>query len=188
MALSGPFRLRDLVRDKTGFTVRPEVPTGVLYPYAGSTAPSGYLLCDGSAISRTTYSALFAVLSTTYGAGDGSTTFNLPDCRGRMPVGAGNDGTAANNATRTRGDKGGDTRMPTHNHSITDPGHVHTYGVYGGSFSGGGAAASNFTPYGLAENRSTSNNSTNITGTNNQGSGTGENMPPFVVTNYIIKT
>lgn len=63
--------------------------TGMIFPYAGSSAPTGFLLCDGSAISRTTYAGLFAVISTTYGVGDGSTTFNIPDLRGSMIVGAG---------------------------------------------------------------------------------------------------
>ena len=58
--------------------------TGMVSPYAGSVAPAGWLICDGSAISRTTYSALFAVIGTTYGAGDGSTTFNLPDFTNRV--------------------------------------------------------------------------------------------------------
>jgi microcystin-dependent protein len=55
--------------------------------FAGSTAPTGWLLCDGTAVSRTTYSDLFAITSTTYGVGDGSTTFNLPNLKGRVPVG-----------------------------------------------------------------------------------------------------
>lgn len=63
------------------------VPTGAILPYGGATAPTNYLLCDGSAVSRTTYSALFAVLSTNYGVGDGSTTFNLPNLKGRFPLG-----------------------------------------------------------------------------------------------------
>lgn len=62
-------------------------PVGTIQAYAGSTAPTGYLVADGSAVSRTTYAALFAVIGTTYGAGDGSTTFNLPDLRGRTAVG-----------------------------------------------------------------------------------------------------
>ena len=62
---------------------------GVVSPYAGSSAPSGWLICDGSAVSRTTYASLFAITSTTFGVGDGSTTFNLPDLRSRIPVGAG---------------------------------------------------------------------------------------------------
>jgi microcystin-dependent protein len=62
---------------------------GVLMPYAGATAPSGYLLCDGAAVSRTIYAALFTAIGTAYGAGDGSTTFNVPDLRGRVPVAKG---------------------------------------------------------------------------------------------------
>ena len=56
---------------------------GMVIPYAGTSAPSGWLLCDGSAISRTTYSALFSAIGTTYGVGDGSSTFNLPNFQGR---------------------------------------------------------------------------------------------------------
>src|SRR5947209_3792877 len=63
------------------------VPTGSLLPFAGTAAPTGYLLCDGSAVSRTTEAALFAVIGTAYGKGDGSTTFNLPDMRGRAAFG-----------------------------------------------------------------------------------------------------
>lgn len=63
-------------------------PPGMLAPYAGKTAPEGWLLCDGSAVSRTAYAALFAVIGTTYGVGNGSTTFTLPDLRGRVAAGA----------------------------------------------------------------------------------------------------
>lgn len=62
---------------------------GAIQMYGGSSAPTGWLLCDGSAVSRTTFAALFAILSTTYGAGDTTTTFNVPDMRGRVPVGVG---------------------------------------------------------------------------------------------------
>lgn len=64
-------------------------PAGVISAYAGSSAPSGWLMCDGSAVSRTTYATLFAIISTTYGVGDGSTTFNLPFLNGRSIIGAG---------------------------------------------------------------------------------------------------
>ena len=63
--------------------------TGEIKMYGGASAPTGWLLCDGSAVSRTTYAPLFAVIGTTYGIGDNSTTFNLPDGRGKVPVGAG---------------------------------------------------------------------------------------------------
>jgi microcystin-dependent protein len=56
-------------------------------PYAGSSAPTGWLLCNGAAVSRTTYADLFTAISTTFGTGDGSTTFNLPDCTGRVIAG-----------------------------------------------------------------------------------------------------
>jgi microcystin-dependent protein len=64
-------------------------PVGMISPYAGSTPPTGWLLCDGAAVSRTTYASLFTITSTTYGVGDGTTTFNVPDLRGRVPMGAG---------------------------------------------------------------------------------------------------
>lgn len=64
------------------------VPPGAVIPYAGSSAPDGWLLCDGRTVSRTTYAALFAVIGATYGAGDGKSTFALPDLRGRVTAGA----------------------------------------------------------------------------------------------------
>jgi microcystin-dependent protein len=73
------------------------VPTGAIMPFAMNTAPSGWLAANGSAVSRTTYAALFAAIGTTYGAGDGSTTFTLPDLRGYFVRGSGtnSDGVAA---------------------------------------------------------------------------------------------
>lgn len=65
------------------------IPTGAVFPFAGITAPEGFLFCDGSAVSRVTYSKLLAVIGVTYGSGDGSTTFNLPDYRETVLVGAG---------------------------------------------------------------------------------------------------
>lgn len=65
------------------------VPTGAILPYGASSAPANYLLCDGSEVSRSTYSTLFGVISTTYGTGDGSTTFTLPDLRSSFPLGSG---------------------------------------------------------------------------------------------------
>ena len=68
-----------------------QIPTGVILPFSGSTVPEGYLLCNGSAISRSTYAQLFEAIGTIYGAGDGSTTFNLPDLRDRFIEGAGSN-------------------------------------------------------------------------------------------------
>jgi len=84
------------------------VPTGMTTPFAGSAAPTGWLLCDGSAVSRTTYAALFAVIASAYGSGDGSTTFNVPDLKGMFIRGlmdvanvTGSGSAASNNATFT---------------------------------------------------------------------------------------
>ena len=131
---------------------------GEVREWAGSTLPSGFLYCDGSAVSRTTYADLFAVISTTYGVGDGSTTFNLPDCRGRATAGKDNMdntvGTGGGDAGRlTSGGSGidGDTlgasggtethtlstaELSSHTHTISDPGHDHDVAYKGGS--GGG--------------------------------------------------
>jgi hypothetical protein len=102
----------------------PLVPAGSVMAFAGSTAPEGWLLCDGrsTGILRTTYANLFAVLGTTYGSGDGSTTFNLPDMRSRMPVGAGAGTGLTSRALATTG--GAESvviasgNLPTHTHSI----------------------------------------------------------------------
>ncbi len=97
------------------------VPVGVMPDFAGTVAPAGWLLCDGTAVSRTTYARLFAVIGEEWGPGDASTTFNLPDFRRRTPVGSGGSGTATlGNAV---GDVGGSetnvlaiTNMPAHTH------------------------------------------------------------------------
>lgn len=117
------------------------VPVGAVNMWVTGTAPSGWLLCQGQAVSRSTYSALFSVLGTTYGAGDASTTFNLPDLRGRVPMGAGtgrNVADSANLTARTLGAKVSDTEsttltsshIPEHAHTINH-GHGNTLGVSG---------------------------------------------------------
>lgn len=89
-----------------------DTPAGTILPYAGTTAPSGYLLCNGSAVSRTTYATLYGVIGSTFGSGDGSTTFNLPDLRGRFLRGldssAGNDPDAGSRTAMTTGGNTGD--------------------------------------------------------------------------------
>lgn len=104
-------------------------PVGKIDMYAGATAPTGWLLCKGQAVSRTTYSALFAIIGTTYGAGNGSSTFNIPDMRNRVPVGAGdtynlNDAGGSDTISYTPqssdGNVGNHTitaaQIPSHNH------------------------------------------------------------------------
>lgn len=79
--------------------VAAQFPIGSVTMFAGASAPTGYLLCDGSAVSRTTYAALFALIASTYGPGDGSTTFNVPDFRGRFPLGTGTGNQAGASGT-----------------------------------------------------------------------------------------
>lgn len=107
------------------------VPIGAIFSFPLETPPTGYLVCDGSAVSRTTYANLFALLGTTYGAGDGSTTFNLPDYRGKFlrgyDNGAGNDPDAATRQDRgdgTTGDAVGTLQfgeMESHFHQVDPP-------------------------------------------------------------------
>lgn len=96
------------------------LPTGVILPFGAAAAPTGYILCNGAAISRTTYAALFGVIGDAYGVGDGSTTFNLPDLQGGVPVGIGASGVVA------LGDVGGAQEhtlvvgeMPAHTHNVS---------------------------------------------------------------------
>lgn len=108
-------------------------PTGTVNIFAGSTAPDGWLLCKGQAVSRTTYADLFAVIGTTYGAGNGSTTFTLPDLQGRAAIGSGTyyKEETSEGATYTLGEADGEmehqlstTEMPSHTH--TQNAHTHT--------------------------------------------------------------
>lgn len=169
------------VQDATG----PIMPVGAVLPYAGSSAPTGWLFCYGQAVSRTTYSALFTALSTTYGVGDGSTTFNLPDLRGRVVAGKDDmGGTSANRLTDQSGGLNGDTlgdtggsethtlteaEMPTHDHDSPSGNFLLSgaVGTPGAGGSGGGSASA--------------------TATAGSG-GAHNNVQPTIILNYIIKT
>jgi microcystin-dependent protein len=152
------------------------VVTGSIQMWPTVTAPTGYLLCTGTAISRSTYAALFAVIGTTFGVGDGSTTFNLPNYTNRMPYGT------------TLGATGGsaDAIVVSHSHTITDPGHLHSLG-YNVPVLSGGAGWGN-TGGGSTVITQTQTATTGITGTNTTGaSGTNANLPPYLGINFIIK-
>lgn len=106
-------------KNDAGFVQDLMLPPGVIMPYAGASAPNGWLICDGSAISRTDYAALFDVIGTQFGAGDGSTTFNIPNTKGRTAVGIDTGQTEFD----TRGETGGakthtltQNQMPSHTH------------------------------------------------------------------------
>ena len=171
----------------------PVPPVGVISAFAGSTAPIGYLLCDGSAVSRTTYSALYAIIGTTFGTGNGSTTFNLPDLRSKMIVGVGQGSGLTNRTLASTGGIESKTlsisEMPSHNHTITDPGHTHSQTTVNDDFNNSGGNPPGFTADG-AGSRTWTNISSNTTGItiNSTGGGTAFSvMNPFLALNYIIK-
>jgi microcystin-dependent protein len=188
------------------------LPAGMLIQYAGSVPPEGWLICDGRAVSRSEYSKLFAAIGSMYGAGDGSTTFNLPDMRGRMPLGADNmGGLAAGRVSMPEGSVIGASageekhvlsanEMPQHNHTFNMH-HANSFGRYVDIVAAGG------TPILAVYSRTIGG-----TGTASQyncvrdsmdpefykplsnsaiaNSGNGDahnNMPPFVTMNFIIK-
>lgn len=98
------------------------VKIGEVIAYAGSTAPAGFIICDGAAVSRSVYGALFSLIGTTYGAGDGSTTFNVPNLKGRVIVGY-NSGDADFD---TIGEVGGAMAVDiSHTHTVNS--HTHTF-------------------------------------------------------------
>ncbi len=159
------------------------MPTGSIMPFAGSSAPTGYLLCNNTPISRSTYSALFALVGTTYGAGDGSSTFNIPDLRGRVIAGQDDmGGASANRLTGQTGGVDGDILggsggAETHTLSIAQmPAHTHTLqngvGTKTNSFDSGTHVASD------------ASGNTGSVG----GGGAHNNVQPTIILNYIIKT
>jgi len=157
-------------------------PSGVVSPYAGTTAPSGWLLCYGQAINRTTYAALFTAISTTYGVGDGSTTFNVPDLRGRVVAGQDDmGGTSANRLTDKSGGLDGDTLGDTggsETHILTvDELASHTHTLTGISTDDSGTSTVELG----ATGPSTIN--TGSTGSNTAHN----NVQPTIILNYIIK-
>lgn len=170
------------------------VPTGTVVAYVGATAPAGWLFCFGQAVSRTTYSALLAVIGGAFGAGDLTTTFNVPDLRGRVPLGRDNmGGTPANRVTAAQsgvsasdlGAIGGSQLLHGHSHGITDPGHTHS--TTGNFATDTGAEEVAAFGVGLGSGSGVNTATTGIS-VNTAGAGSSQNIPPVQVLNYIIKT
>lgn len=181
------------------------VPIGAQMAYAGGAAPGGWLLCYGQQVSRTTYALLFAIISTTYGIGDGATTFNLPDKRGRVSIGTDNmGGSAANRITSavcslngtTQGAAGGsqlsqaDTITSSSSAvSVLTPGSVNvnnaTISVYGGpnvETVQAAGSTQNYPVLGASVSTSVTTSSTSSL------TGTTQNVQPSQVDNWIIFT
>jgi microcystin-dependent protein len=219
-------------------------PTGSITMFAGAAAPTGHLLCDGSPVSRSTYSALFDVIGTTYGVGNNVDTFNLPNLKGRVPVGLDPEDTSFDARGETGGAKSHTltaTEMPVHthvqnSHAHTGVPHTHTQDAHdhpNDAHSHGSATLTGFVTYGTVGRTrvaagttsdriaitatdtaqlgifntvtaDATNNSHTLTGSNNestqtinsatavnQNAGSGgahNNLQPYIVLNYIIKT
>lgn len=178
-AAAGKFLKADGTYEVPSGTAQEE--TGVVKMWPTGTAPSGYLLCDGTAVSRTTYAALFAVVSTTFGAGDGSTTFNLPNFVGRMPVGVDAGATRIAGAASI-GATGGAQYLQNHVHS----------GASVSMSTGAPSAVSTQFLVGAGDTAGSSGHTHSVSGTTgntgNPTSATVSQMNPFLAINFIIKT
>ena len=169
------------------------IPTGTIVPWSSSSVPTGFLECNGAAVSRSTYAALFAIVSTTYGAGDGASTFNLPDLQDNVAVSKSNNkalaSTGGANTVASTGNVGGSTANAT----LTEAqlaSHDHNMPSGPGPWGGGGSNNTTQQPGGSTRN------------TQNAGSGQGHShnmsatftgdatsvLQPYLTVLYVIKT
>jgi len=177
-ALDANGNLKDSGENIVSLAQRDAPPVGSITMYGGFSAPSGWLYCNGQNVSRTTFANLFSAIGTTFGNGDGSTTFNLPDLRDRFPLGDNSNGGAdagrVDNFNTGLGDAGGadehqltEAEMPSHNHPSRFTGPT--------SAEGGGKARTSY----AGETQSSFNAG---------GDQPHNNMPPFLAVSFIIKT
>ena len=157
------------------------VPAGNVSATARVSAPAGWLLCDGSAVSRSTYEGLFTAISTTYGAGDGTTTFNVPNLKGRVPAGVDSGQTEFD----TLGDTGG---AKTHTHPLSDAGQAQISGEGGFIYTG-----RTYTSFTAARKNGVSSDardasSRTVSAPLQGATDSSSTLPPYIALNYIVKT
>jgi microcystin-dependent protein len=169
-------------------------PIGSVTTFAGTASPSNkWAICDGTAVSRTTYATLFSVIGTTYGVGNGSTTFNLPNLKGRTIVGVDASQTEFDALGETGGAKSvtltsAQSGLPAHSHGITDPGHAHYLNwlnnVNVANFAGAYGSVGSNAP------GTTFHSTTGISINNNTAANAAEahtNLQPYIALNYLIR-
>jgi microcystin-dependent protein len=195
--VSGDMRITGDIINPTGWIN----PVGSITMYGGSSAPNGWFLCDGGAISRTTYNRLFTVIGTTFGNGDGVSTFNLPNLTNRFPANYGALGATGGSATATLAT----ANLPAHTHTVTslpttsngDHNHTFTVNITESSNSNGDSGNpkwgsgnnNNGTPayYGTTDNAGSHTHTVSGT-TDSTGSGSSFSiLPPYISLNFIIK-
>lgn len=152
------------------------IPTGLITPFGGASAPDGFLLCDGANVSRTTYADLFAVIGTNYGNGDGSSTFGLPNLKGRVPVGLDTGQTEFN----TLGKNGGTKSETLVQNQLPASFNLNT------STSNNRAGSVTGVRLGYGSDSDVANR--NYSFTNSGGSQPINNIQPYLTANYIIKS
>jgi len=161
--------------------IKKSYPAGSISMYAGSTAPTGYLLCDGSAVSRTTYADLFTAIGTTYGTGDGSTTFNVPNVKGKVPVGR----DSADTSFDTLGETGGAKEVTLTAAQSGVPAHKHPFTTVKSAVM---PTTTTDLPSGYNPNNTGTGTAYTSNNTATNASSSHTNLQPYIVFNYIIKT
>lgn len=149
------------------------MPAGTITLFAGTTIPNGWFLCDGSEVSRTKYSDLFNAIGTTYGSGNGSTTFNLPNLKGKVPVGLDNSDSNFNTLGLTGGEKTHTltvSEMPNHSHKVR--------------YTGTGANGTKGGMSGTSVDATPNYNSALVA--YEGGSQAHNNLQPYITMNYLI--
>ncbi|CAF2041113.1 unnamed protein product [Rotaria magnacalcarata] len=172
------------------------IPAGSILAFGGQNIPNGWLLCNGNALHRQKFISLFKAISTMYGEGDGISTFNLPDLRGRVVVGAGQGLRLSNRELAATFGAEQHTltvnEMPSHSHGINDPGHVHdigdgSRGQRWGINDGGRKWVFGNDHQGFQNNPPTLRAQSGVSILSNGANAPHSNMPPSIAINYIIK-
>ena len=170
------------------------IPTATIVPWSSASVPSGFLECDGTAVSRTTYAALFAIVGTTYGVGDGSTTFNVPDLQDNVPVGKSNNkalaSTGGANTVTSTGNVAGSTANATLS-TAQLANHSHTFTVSNSNQSGGGNVSIDRPALSQANPATSSTGSSSGHAHNMSANFAGDAtsvIQPYLTIIYIIKT